>query len=134
MGRSERAGRTDGQLFRPEEGDLEPGSVLRMVSADGSAAPFSDFTVLSVHWVNAEGRRSSLSEDDTALAVKSGTLKLREVLMARPYLYATHAGTSCPSWLTGVEELRVDVKRVLGEDSPFRTVCTARGSLHGYVK
>jgi len=123
MERSQRAGKTDGQLFRAEEADLEPGSVLRMVSADGSAAPFSDFTVLSVHWSD-NGHRVP------------GPLKnsVREVLMVRPYLYATHAGTSCPSWLTGVEELRVDVKRVLGEDSPFRVVCTARGSLHGYVK
>jgi hypothetical protein len=128
MERSDRAGRTDGQLFRPGEGDLEPGSVLRMVSADGSAAPFSDLTVLAVYWTDSSGNRIW---DDEKLADRR---RGREVLMARPYLYATHVGTSCPSWLTGVEELRVDVKRILGEDSMFRVVCTARGSLHGYVK
>lgn len=126
MENSKRAGKTDGQTFRPEESDLVPGSVLRMVSEDGTFAPFSDFVVLAVRWVDKAGVRVNDSDADTAY-------DRREVVMARPYLYATLTCTTCPSKLLGSEELRVDVSRATGKDSPFRVVCTARGSLHGYT-
>ncbi len=130
----EQASKNDGQLHSVEQDDIAAGTVLRMVHRDGTSAPFSDFVVLDAYWVNAEGRRSSLSEEDTAQAIKVGILKGREVVLARPYLYATSVGTTCPTAMTGVETIKVDVASLLKGDSLFRTVRTARGSVHTFVK
>lgn len=134
MSKPESASKNDGQLHAVEPDDIAAGTVLRMVSPDGTSAPFSDLVVLDAYWVDAEGRRTHLSEEDTAQAVKAGILRGREVLVARPYLYATSTGTACPTALTGVETLKVDARTLLRGDSLFRTVCTARGNVHTFVK
>lgn len=122
-----RAGRADGQLFRATAEDLEPGSVLRMVNGDGTAAPFSDFVVVARYAVDSAGFRV-WDRDDPSRA------RARRVELARPFLYATLTGTVCASHMTGVEEITVDEESLLKEDSLFRVVCTARGALHSYVK
>lgn len=86
---------TDGHLRAPAWADLVPGAVLRPVGKDGSQPAFSDCVVLGVDL----GR---------------GTVKL-----ARPFLYATLAGTACPSSLTGVEEWEVSLDRVLRQGPGF---------------
>lgn len=111
MVNEERAAKMDGKTFPVTEEDVVPGSVLRMVNSAGFSSAFDDFTVMAVHWVG-----------------------FWEVMMARPYLYVSGAGTACPSALTGVETVKVDIRSLLKEDSLFRVVCTARGSLYEYVK
>ena len=121
MEQSKRAGRTDGRLFRAEAEDLVPGTVLRMVDANGESAPFSDFVILGVKNVDElDGR-------------PLGNPFL-EVTMARPYLFATSVGTTSPSALTGVETLRADAKSVLKEGSLFRVVVTSRGAPHDFSR
>ena len=114
----DRAGKTDGRLFAVTLEDLVPGTVLRMVDADGNSAPYSDFTVLKVDGPPAED---------------GPPRGYRDVTLARPYLFASGAGTSCPTALTGVEQVKVSVASLLKGATPFRVVVTSRGQAHGMV-
>jgi hypothetical protein len=70
---------------------LEPGTIVRMVNADGTMEPFSDCVILKV--------------------TKAGPGTPRTYTLARPYAMATSTSTSSPSPLTGVETFEVnDVK------------------------
>jgi hypothetical protein len=124
----QRAGKTDGQLHRVEPDDIAAGTVLRMVHRDGTSGPFSDFTILDEYWVDKAGIRVRPDDEDDRH-------DRRHVVMARPYLWTTGVGTACPSALTGVETLTVEAgQSLLSEGSIFRTVCTARGAVHTFVK
>jgi hypothetical protein len=123
----ERVAKMDGKTFPVTEDDVVPGSVLRMVNDAGFSTAFDDFTVMAAYWVGPGGRRLGPADE---LSVRV----LREVLMARPYLYVSGAGTSCPSALTGVETVKVPLESLTSPDSLFRVVCTAHGSLHAFVK
>ncbi len=111
-----RAGSTDGRLFKAEEADVFPGAVLRMVGPNGDSSPFSDFVVLRV-----------APPDLARFAVV-------EVTLARPYLYASGTGTTCPSALTGVETLKVTMDAILREWSLFRAVVTSLGKPHDFSR
>jgi len=114
--RSERAGKTDGRLFPASEADVFPGAVLRMVDSNGDSSPFSDFVVLRV-----------APPDLARFAVV-------EVTLARPYLYASGTGTTCPSALTGVETLKVTMDSLTGACSIFRAVITSLGTPHDFSR
>ncbi len=122
-----RIGKTDGRLFPVEEDDVFPGAALRMVNRDGSAAPFSDFLVLKVFPVDKSGQRVHEAEREVVRAVGV------QVTISRPYALVSGAGTSCPSVLTGVETLTVDMATLTSEGSQFRVMATARGRVceHG---
>lgn len=127
MEKPQRAGKTDGRLHAVEPDDIAAGTVLRMVNRDGTSAPFSDFVVLDEYWVDRAGLRVRPGDEDNRH-------DRREVVIARPYLYATSTGTTCPTAMTGVETLKVDSVALFKGDSLFRTVCTARGNVHTFVK
>lgn len=72
--------KADGHVRPATPEDMVPGAVVRMVSSEGTASPYSDMTVLRR---TAGGWR-----------------------VARPYLYAHVIGTSATA-LLGTEELEV---------------------------
>lgn len=100
----------DGHVREISVDDLKPGAVLRMIEKevgfkDGEVvAPFMDFVVLKVE--NAQAR------------------------IARPYVFASGVGTTSPTALVGLNEMLVEVSRLVGPASQFRVVTQARG--HGF--
>ncbi len=96
--------------------DLVSGTVIRMVNAaDGYAdgqivSSFMDFVVVRVEAVT--GRVDNVEST---------------VSISRPYMYVSSADTACPGVLTGVETVKLEVRRLLREDSPFRTVLMSTG-------
>lgn len=99
--------------------DLQPGTVIREVSKepgfeDGAIVPpYADATILSVR-LDADG--------------KDG-----DVVVARPYLYVSNAGTTAPSALTGVSTVNVRCSRLIREDSIYMLVCGSRGQSFKFV-
>jgi hypothetical protein len=73
--------------------DLLDGAVVRMLNEDGTAAPFSDAVVLG-----PSGYES---------ATMAPGFKL-----ARPYVFASSTGTTCPTPLQGCEVFEVLVDRL----------------------
>ncbi len=117
----------DGRLFPVTEEDVTKGACLRMVNKDGSAPPFSDFLVLDVRSVDKFGVVVR-PEELGAVPVRN-----RRVTLARPYALVSGAETSCPSVLTGVERVTVDMDRLVHADSHFRVLVTARGNVHTHA-
>ena len=97
--------------------DLKPGCVLRETSREEVVGEHDK----EVHPTFSDAVIVGISADD-----RGATL----VRLVRPYLYATGAGTACPGWLTGVEDLTVEATRLLGEQSIYRIVLLASGTPH----
>lgn len=121
-----RAGSTDGRLFKAEEADVFPGAVLRMVDSNGDSSPFSDFVVLAV-----KGPPPASGPNMSPVGANLGYV---EVTLARPYLYASGTGTTCPSALTGVETLKVTMDSITTAGSLFRAVITSLGKPHDFSR
>jgi hypothetical protein len=117
----------DGRLFPVKDEDVRKGACLRMVNPDGSAPPFSDFLVVSRWPVDKHGTRLHPAELDTI------PIKTTRVTIARPYAFVSGAETSCPTVLTGVETMVVDMESLTRPDSHFRVLVTARGAVHTHT-
>jgi len=97
----------DGWVRAIVQDDIQAGVVLREVSKepgfeDGAiCSPFADAVILGSNGDN--------------------------VILARPYLYATSVGTTAPSALVGYEKFEVPVERLLRADSIYMLVVGSRG-------
>lgn len=97
----------DGRVRAITQDDVQPGVVIREVSKepgfeDGAIVPpFADAVIIGAKGDN--------------------------VIIARPYLYATSTGTACPNVLVGYEKIEVPVERLLRADSIYMLVVGSRG-------
>ena len=101
--------------------DLRPGHVLRETSVEHVDVGLSSTCSTEVYPTYSDSTIVDISADDRGLT---------QVRLVRPFLYSTGVGTTSKHWLMGVEDIKVEASRLVGEKSIYRIVLLASGLPH----